>query len=62
METKARYYNSPNQVLFYNPTIRFLARVFGNKYFVVKCKDCKKIPTDLYGFRCLDCSKKIINF
>ena len=55
---KAKYYNKPENVLFYNPTTRLLARIFGAKYFVIKCKDCKQIPTELINGYCWDCLLK----
>ncbi len=51
---KAKYYNKPENVLFYNPITRLLARMFGAKYFVTKCRVCGKIPTEIYGDTCLD--------
>jgi len=51
---KAEYYSNPENVLFINPIIRLLARIFGAKHFVVKCKVCGKIPTEIYGDTCLD--------
>ena len=51
---KAKYYNKPEDVLFYNPFIRLLTKIFGPKHFVVKCKVCGKIPTEIYGDTCLD--------
>ena len=51
------YYDKPENVLFYDPVVRFLAKLFGSKYFIKKCEVCNKIPTELYGKRC----KKHIN-
>jgi hypothetical protein len=51
---KAKYYNKPENVLFYNPIIRLLAIIFGAKHFVIKCRVCGKIPTEIYGDTCLD--------
>lgn len=51
---KAKYYNKPENVLFYDPITRLLARIFGAKYFVIKCRVCGKIPTEIYGDTCLD--------
>lgn len=55
---KARYFKDAEQVMFFHPFQRFLAKIFGQDRIVKKCKDCKRIPTDLYGEYCLDCSKK----
>ncbi|MGK0446561.1 MAG: hypothetical protein ACJA2M_000330 [Polaribacter sp.] len=51
---KAKYYSRPENVLFYGPITRLLARIFGSKYFVIKCKVCGNIPTEIYGNDCLD--------
>ena len=51
---KAKYYSKPEHVLFYNPITRLLARIFGAKHFVIKCRVCGKIPTEIYGDTCLD--------
>lgn len=51
---KAKYYSDPENVLFYDPIIRLLARIFGAKHFVIKCKVCGKIPTKICGNTCLD--------
>jgi len=51
---KAKYYSKPEHVLFYNPLTRLLARIFGAKHFVIKCRVCGKIPTEIYGDTCLD--------
>lgn len=53
-----KYYKNPNDVLFYNPTVRFLAKIFGSKYFVQRCKECKQIPTEMYGEYCQEHIKK----
>ena len=55
---KARYFDSADQVLLIHPMERFMAKIFGKDRIVIKCKDCKRIPTDLYGSYCLDCSIK----
>jgi hypothetical protein len=56
---KATYYNSAEQVIFpFSPMTRFMSKIFGKELFVVKCKNCKKIPTELYGAFCIECSKK----
>jgi hypothetical protein len=51
---KARYFKSADDVLFLNSIPRFLARIFGNEALVIKCKVCKKIPTEVYGNVCLE--------
>ena len=51
---KAKYYNKPENVLFYDLITRFLARIFGAKYFAIKCRVCGKIPAEIYGDTCLD--------
>ena len=51
---KAEYYNKPENVLFINPITRLLVKIFGAKYFVIKCRVCGKIPTEIYGDACLD--------
>lgn len=55
----ARYFEKPEHVLFINPIVRFLSKIFGAKRLVVRCKTCGKIPTDLYGSYCLDHFKEI---
>lgn len=55
---KARYFESAEHVMLIHPIHRFLAKIFGKDRIVHKCKDCKRIPTDVYGEYCLDCSKK----
>lgn len=54
---KARYFENADQVMFIHPINRFLTKLFGKDIMVHKCKDCKKIPTDVYGKYCLDCLK-----
>jgi len=51
---KAKFYTKPENVLFYDPFTRFLAKIFGAKHFVIKCSVCGKIPTELYGKTCLN--------
>ena len=51
---KAKYYSKPENVLFYSLITRLLARIFGAKYFVIKCRVCGRIPTEMYGDTCLD--------
>lgn len=58
MKNKAKYYKNVNDVIIISPTIRFFSNIFGKTLFVVKCKTCKKIPTEIYGEYCLDCVPK----
>lgn len=51
---KVEYYNKPENVLFIDPITRLLAKIFGAKYFVTKCRVCGKIPTEIYDNACLD--------
>ena len=44
----SNYYESPEQVLFISPVTRFLTRIFGKKWFVKRCKVCKKIPSTIW--------------
>ena len=53
---KARYFKSADDVLFFHPIPRFLARIFGNEALVIKCKECKQIPTVIISGYCWDCS------
>jgi len=53
----ASYYKKTEDVLFFSPITRLLAKVFGAKYFIYKCKTCRKIPTEIYGKYCLDHKK-----
>lgn len=49
------YYESADHVLFVNPIVRLLAKVFGNERYIIRCKTCNKIPVNLYGDYCLKC-------
>jgi hypothetical protein len=51
---KAKYYNKPEDVLFYDPIIRLVAKIIGPSKVVRRCKTCGKIPTELYGGYCFD--------
>lgn len=51
------YYKKPEDVLFFSPVVRLLARVFGPEYFVTRCKTCKLIPIEVYGGYCKKHSK-----
>ena len=51
---RAEFFNEPKGVLFFNPIIRLLAKVFGHKYFIKRCKVCGKIPTEMYGKTCFN--------
>ena len=55
---KARYFKSANDVGFINPMERFWARIFGKERLVIKCKSCKKIPTEIIDEYCWDCLPK----
>ena len=48
----SRYYKKSEDVLFFNPITRFLAKVFGPEKFIIRCKECGKIPTEMYGEYC----------
>jgi len=50
----AQFYKEPKDVLFYHPFERFLAKIFGANSMVMRCKTCKKIPTEQYGDYCED--------
>ena len=52
--TMKKYYKTPDSVIFQDPVIRLLAKVFGNKHFVIRCRACGKIPCDVYGETCED--------
>ena len=52
-----RYFSSADDVMFYNPIVRFLAKIFGNEKFVFRCKSCNKIPTELISGECKTCIK-----
>jgi len=56
--SKARYYKSVDNVGFINPMERFWAKIFGNDRLVIKCKDCKQIPTEVISGYCWDCLPK----
>lgn len=59
MSQKATYFDSAENVLHtFNPIARFLSKFLPKDWFVIKCQSCKKIPTEVYGGKCLDCSKK----
>jgi hypothetical protein len=51
---KAEYYKKAENVLFFNPIERLLAKIFGADKMVIKCKTCGKIPTEVYEGYCLD--------
>jgi hypothetical protein len=55
--SKSRYFKSADNVSFINPIKRFLAKIFG-KRLVIKCKDCKQIPTEVISGYCWDCLPK----
>ena len=47
-----RYFNKAENVLFYNPMTRLLAKIFGPNNYIHKCKTCGKIPTEVWGEYC----------
>lgn len=49
-----KYYSKPENVLFLDRTTRTLAKIFGAKYFVKRCKVCGKIPTEIYEGHCFE--------
>lgn len=52
---KATYFSSHENVIFHSGFINFLTKFFGKKAFVVHCKTCGKIPTEIYdGEKCFD--------
>jgi hypothetical protein len=54
-----KYYSKPEHVLFFDPITRLLAKLFGASAFVIKCKDCKRIPTEFTSEgKCLSCDQK----
>jgi hypothetical protein len=66
---KAEYFESANNVLHtFSPISRWLSKYFPKDWFVIKCKECKKIPTEVVSsfdnvnlkssYHCLDCSPK----
>lgn len=56
--SKTRYFKSAQDVIFINPIQRFCAKIFGKDRLVIKCKDCKKIPTEVIGGYCWNCLPK----
>ena len=60
-----KHYHKAEQVLFFNPLKRLLSKVFGAKYFVIKCKCCEKIPCEVLidssCAYCLSCYSKKTN-
>lgn len=56
---KARYFKSAEDVILIDPMQRFWAKIFGKDRLVIKCKECKQIPTDVIGGGyCWDCLPK----
>ncbi len=51
---KAKYYEKPENVIFFNPIDRLLVKILGADRMVIKCKACGKIPTEIYDGYCLD--------
>jgi hypothetical protein len=65
---KASYYNKAEQVLHtFNPIFRWLSKYLPKDWFVIKCKSCNKIPTEVISnfdeiklktsYYCWDCVK-----
>jgi hypothetical protein len=52
VETSNMIYFKKDNVIFMNPIIRFLSKIFGKENFVIRCEVCNKIPCDIYGNRC----------
>jgi len=46
------YYKKAEHVIHFNPLTRFLVKIFGPEKFVIRCKTCGKIPTEVYGNYC----------
>ena len=55
---KTKYFKSAEDVVFLDPMQRFWAKIFGKERLVIKCKDCKQIPTEVFGGYCWDCLPK----
>jgi hypothetical protein len=56
MKTKSIYFKSFDDIIITSPVIRLLAKIFGKKYFVVKCKSCNRYPTEIIERKyCSDC-------
>jgi len=55
----AKYYETPENVILIYPVDRFLSRIFGKESMIIRCKTCKKIPTEVANGYCLNCYPKI---
>ena len=55
---EAKYFKSADDVGFIDPMQRFWAKILGKNKVVITCKNCKKIPTEIFGGYCLDCKKE----
>lgn len=55
---KAQYYKKEQVLHLFSPLDRFLSKYLPKEWFVIKCKDCKQIPTELISGYCLDCFPK----
>jgi len=47
-----QYYKSPEQIMLIHPMDRVIAKLFGKESMIYRCKECKKIPTEMYGQHC----------
>jgi len=48
MNQGAEYYESADNVLHtFSPVKRFLSKYFPKDWFVIKCKSCKRIPSEV---------------
>ena len=54
---KATYYNADQVLHTFSPIKRFLSKFLPKHWFVIKCLNCKKIPTEVFGGHCWDCFK-----
>ena len=57
-DMKAQYFKKAEDVLhLFNPITRFLIKyhIVSAEATVIKCKECKQIPTEVFGSYCWDC-------
>ena len=58
----AQYFKKAEDVLhLFNPVTRFLIKyeIVSADSCVIKCKECKKIPTEILSGYCRDCLPKL---
>ena len=55
---KAEYFKTAEDVIFFSPITRFWSKIFGKDKYVLKCKDCNKIPTEIVSGYCWSCLPK----